>query len=328
MRLLGARREQPQELRLVGPQLEVPRPDRGEQLRDRVPDVPLQVAVSRAVVGALDLLRGSLGRDGEDVDEVRDPRLVLGTPDLATGVGHRRAELPPDRLRVVEQPHRPLFGAAGRRHLLPRLLEVHDPRTDLRVDALGDRERLAEASVEPLRDVPRELEVLALVVPDRDPVGLVQEDVAGHQDGVGEQPGRHELALLGLVLELRHPPELAVARHGREQPTRLGVRGDVALGEHRRASGVEPGRDEHREQVEGLLVQVARVVLDRDRVEVDDAEERLSELLRARVLAEPSDVVAEMLVAGGLDAREDPHSTPFARLRRPKGVLDALAAAG
>ena len=54
---------------------------------------------------------------------------------------------------------------------------------------------------------------------------------------------------------------------------------------------------------------------------------RLAELLGAGVLAEPADVVAEMLVAGGLDAREDLHSTPFARLRRPKGVLDALSAA-
>ena len=31
----------------------------------------------------------------------------------------------------------------------------------------------------------------------------------------------------------------------------------------------------------------------------------------ARVLAEAADVVAEMLVAGGLDAREDPHGSSF-----------------
>ena len=54
-----------------------------------------------------------------------------------------------------------------------------------------------------------------------------------------------------LLLELRHPPELPVARHRREQPRRLGVRGHVALAEDRRALRVEPGREQHRREVEG-----------------------------------------------------------------------------
>jgi hypothetical protein len=42
-------------------------------------------------------------------------------------------------------------------------------------------------------------------------------------------------------------------------------------------------------------------------MEVDDAEERLPELLGGGVLAKASAVVAEVLRAGGLDAGEDPH---------------------
>ena len=80
----------------------------------------------------------------------------------------------------------------------------------LRVDAPGHDERLAEARVEALGDVARELEVLALVVADRDDVGLVEEDVARHQHRVREEAGGDELALLRLLLELRHP-----ARAGR-----------------------------------------------------------------------------------------------------------------
>ena len=297
-----------------------------EELDHRLPDIELEVAVPRPVVRPLDLLGRAVSGDRENVDEVCHTRLVVAPSDLASRVGHRRAELLPDHVGIVEQPHRPLLGAAGRRHLPRRLLEIHDPRADVRVDALRDHERLPEAGVEPLRDVPRELEVLALVVADRDAVGLVEQDVAGHQHGVREEPRRHELALVGLVLELGHPPELAVARDGREQPTRLGMRGDVALGEHRRALRVEPGRDEHREQVERFLVQVARVVLDGDRVEVDDAEERLAELLCPRVLAEAADVVAEMLVAGGLDAREDPHGFLSSRFAAERN-LDAFGRA-
>ena len=74
--------------------------------------------------------------------------------------------------------------------------------------------------------------MLALVVADRHRVGLVEQDVAGHQDRIGEEPGGDELLLLALVFELRHP---AAARRSSstaaEQPRRFRVRGHVALEE-------------------------------------------------------------------------------------------------
>ena len=207
----------------------------------------------------------------------------------------------------------------GLAHLPLRILEIHDPRADLGVDAFGDREHLAVAGVEPLRDVARQLEVLALVVADRNDVGLVQEDVPGHQHRVLEQRGRDELLLVALLLELRHPAQLAVARGRAEQPRRLGVRGHLALHEHRRAVGIEPGREQHRRDVQRQTMQLGRVVLDRDRVQVDDAEEGLALLLRARVLAEPARVVAERRLAGRLDAGED------SLAHRPSRKLSAIA---
>ena len=203
--------------------------------------------------------------------------------------------------------HRSLRRAAGRRHLPLGVLQVHDPRAHLGIDALGQLERLAEAAVEAHGDVAGQLEMLPLVVADRDDVGLVEQDVARHQHRIGEERGRDELALLGLLLELRHPLQLAEARDRAEQPRGLGVRGHVALCEDGRALGVEPGREQHRRQVERLLAEVVGVVLDADRVQVDDAEEPLALLLGRRVLAEAADQVAEVLVAGGLDAGEDAH---------------------
>ena len=125
--------------------------------------------------------------------------------------------------------------------------------------------------------------------------------------------------LVGLVLELGHPVQLAEARHGAQQPSRLGVRGDVALREDGRALGVEPGREQHRREVERLLAEIVRVVLDADRVEVDDAEEALAALLRRRVLAEAADQVAEVLVARGLDAGKDAHLCSICTRFRRKG---------
>ena len=62
---------------------------------------------------------------------------------------------------------------------------------------LGDHERVAEAVVEPDGDVARELEVLALVVAHGDPLGVVGEDVGGHEHRVVEQPDAHRLLALG-----------------------------------------------------------------------------------------------------------------------------------
>ena len=61
---------------------------------------------------------------------------------------------------------------------------------------LGHDERLAEVVVETDRDVARELDVLALVVADRDFLGVVEEDVGDHQHRVVEQPDAHELLAL------------------------------------------------------------------------------------------------------------------------------------
>ena len=171
--------------------------------------------------------------------------------------------------------HRSLRRAASGRHLPLGLLQIHDPRADLREDALGDRERLAVALVEALGDVPRELEMLALVVADRNLVGLVEEDVAGHQSRVREHAGADEILLLPPVLELGHPAQLTEARGRAEQPSRLRMRGDVTLDEDGRAVGVE-ARCEHGRKVERALAEIVGVVRDRDRVEVDDAEERLA----------------------------------------------------
>ena len=52
---------------------------------------------------------------------------------------------------------------------------------------LGQPQRLAEAAVEALGDVAGELEVLALVVAHRNPVGVVEQDVGRLQHRVGEE---------------------------------------------------------------------------------------------------------------------------------------------
>ena len=144
--------------------------------------------------------------------------------------------------------------------------------------------------------------MLALVVADRHDVGLVEQDVARHQDGVGEEAGGDEVLAFALLLELSHAAELSEPGDGREQPSRLGVRRHMALQEERRALRLEADGEEQRRQVERAVVEVLRVVVDGDRVQVDDAEEGVARLLRRDVLAHRADVVADVFGTRGLDA--------------------------
>ena len=71
---------------------------------------------------------------------------------------------------------------------------------------------------------------------------------------------------------------------------------------------VEPGGEQDRGRVVGELAQLGRVVGDGRRVQVDDAVDRLAAILALDVLADCTDVVAEVLASGRLYAAEDPHA--------------------
>ena len=73
-------------------------------------------------------------------------------------------------------------------------------------------------------------------------------------------------------------------------------------------SGSRPGGEQDRRRVVEPLAELGRVVGDRDRVQVDDAVDRLAPVLALDVLADRADVVAEVLAPGRLDAAEDPHA--------------------
>ena len=97
-----------------------------------------------------------------------------------------------------------------------------------------------EVVVELLGDVARKLEVLLLVLADRHVRGVIEQNVGGHQIGIGEQSDRGVLAVLArLLLELGHPVEPAEPGDAIEHPGELGVTGDLALNEDDAAS---PGR--------------------------------------------------------------------------------------
>ena len=168
----------------------------------------------------------------------------------------------------------------------------------------GDRFRVV--IVEFGGDVAGQLQMLLLVVPHRHMGGLVEQDVGGHQRGIGQKPERDVLGIFPrLVLELGHAVHPADPRDAVEDPRQFGVLDDLALVENDMGFGVDPRRDERRGDLAGGAAQFVGVLPDGDRVHVDDAIDALMGLLQRHETADGAEIVAQVQVARGLDAGKD-----------------------
>ena len=255
-----------------------------------------------------------LACDREDFDQIGDAGLLGRAFDLAAGVGDRALELLENRGRLVEHVHGALLGATGGGHLARGVLQVHDARADLGDAVLGHHQHVlasAKAGVEAPRHVAHQLQVLALVLANGHLVGAVGEHVGGLQHRVDEQAGRHQLALLDrLVAELVHALQASQLGHRAQQPAQLAVLGHVALAKQDAARRVETCGEQQCGEVIQAAAQLRGLIGDGDRVQVDDAIQRLAAILTGDVLADRADVVAQVLGARGLDAGEDAHGEP------------------
>ena len=149
------------------------------------------------------------------------------------------------------------------------MLQVHDPGGD-GDGMLRHHERLAVAVVEAVRQVAGQLEMLALVVTHRHLLGVVEQDVGRLQRGIGEQSRRHEVGLIGLLLELRHPPQPA-ERRGAPITQLSSACSATWLCTNSVHLGVETRRHQDLRDLDDLGAQHRRVLGDRESVEVDDA---------------------------------------------------------
>ena len=103
--------------------------------------------------------------------------------------------------------------------------EVHHSRTGCGCHGLRNDEGLSESVIEAQGNIASDLDVLPLIVSDRNFLRVVQEDVCGLERGVGEESSRDEVGLLlcRLVLELSHSTEFPEAHRALHDPAQLGV---------------------------------------------------------------------------------------------------------
>ena len=185
------------------------------------------------------------------------------------------------------------------------MLEIHDPGTHLGESRLGNHQGVPEPVVEPDGQFTGQLEVLALVVSDRYPFGVVEQDVGALEDRVGEQTNPHRILAVTLLLELGHPAQLAHGGGALEQPGHLNVLGDVALHEQGAALGIQSGGQEIERRLVGAGPQFVRVDVQGEGMEVDDGVEAVVGILVGNPIADRPQVIPQMEVATGLEAGQN-----------------------
>src|SRR5260221_1250603 len=81
--------------------------------------------------------------------------------------------------------------------------------------------------------------------------------------------------------------------------------GHHALVEDDAALGIDAGGDIGRRHLARLRAQLVRVLRQCQRMQVDDAEDAVVVALQRDPVSDGAEIIAEMQIAGGLDARED-----------------------
>src|SRR5262245_36371470 len=148
--------------------------------------------------------------------------------------------------------------------------------------------------------------MLLLILAHRNMSRLVGEDIRRHQVRIGVETDGRVLAILArLLLELGHAVEPAKPRHAIEYPGELRMSRRLTLIEDGVLTRIDSGGDESRRNLPRLLLQLLWILPGRNRMHIDDAVDAVETVLQLNPVPDGAEIIAEMEICGGLDARED-----------------------
>ena len=294
-------------IRFIGKNLAVLGLDGGQRVGGDLGDSHLEVAVALALKLGGDLVHALAGEGAVDGHEVGNAGLIFAVEaDAAVGIGDGALAFAHDGVLVVSHQDEGVDVGVGLAHLLGRLGQGHDLGAGGRDVALGQDEGIAVDAVEAAGDVAGDLQMLGLVLAHGDEVGVIDQNVGCHQDGVGEQAAVDVIGVFGaLILELGHAGQLTELGVAGQHPGQLGVGRHVALDEEDMLLGIDADGQQQGGQLAGAAAQLSGVLADGQRVEVSDHIQAVVVRLQQGPVAHRADIVAQGGRAGGLDARKD-----------------------
>lgn len=264
-----------------------------------------------AVLGALELGfecgDGGIGGGGKDSEEVGNARFVVGAADIGAGVGDSGANFLADDSGGIEEEKAAGLIGVRLRHFAGGILERFDAGGGFGDIDIRHFKGVGISGIELNGEVAAEFDMLFLVFADGDAIGVVEEDIGGHEDGIKQQACADEVcvAALRFILKLGHAFELAERAEAAEDPCEFIVADDVALGEQVAFGGIEAAGDVHCEGTVRGLAQFGGFIGEGDCVLIDDTEKALKVIDERTPIGDGAEKVAEVEVAGGLSAGED-----------------------
>ena len=155
--------------------------------------------------------------------------------------------------------------------------------------------------IEPNGDVARELEVLFLVLPDRHHVGVVEQDVGGHQHRVVEGSGIWRLSSGERVFVGMSAFELTCREEAAQHPGELEDFRNRRLAIEERAFRIQSTSEPGSGDIEDVTAEGDWVADRRQRVIVGDEVERSKALDQRKRRPDRSEIVSKVRSVGGLD---------------------------
>ena len=147
--------------------------------------------------------------------------------------------------------------------------------------------------------------MLLLILADGDVVGLIQQNIRRHEGRIGEEAAVYVVGILrAFVLELRHAAQLAEHGVAVEYPAKLRVLVHMALKKEHVFLRVKPAGDILRKLGSGAAAQLGRVLAHGERVQVGHEIKAIKFVRKSSPVSYGAEVVAEVQVAGRLDARK------------------------
>ena len=269
-------------------------------------DNGLEVAVAFACKFGFDFGHRFSCNSGINGHQVADTGLVLTEADHRFAVGDGALELLEDDIFLVENGNRGFGIGVGLAHLAGGVLQAHNACPGFGEVTFRQLEDFAVVVVEAGRDVTRELQMLGLVSTYGHIVGLIEQDVPGHQSRIGEKTGVDVFGMFaGFILELGHAAKLAKLGAAAHKPAHFRMAPDMALDEDQTFFRVNAAGEQQGECLQGLLFALGRINMNGQGVQVSDEVIAVVLLLHLLPVLHSSEVVAQREDAGGLNAREN-----------------------
>ena len=206
-------------------------------------------------------LTGHSGVNGHQIGHTGLIFLIIAHAVLRIRVGDGTLELLHHHFRRIHQQYTAGVLILRFGHFGGGVGQAHNTGANLGNKGFGNLEHVAVDAVKAASDHMGQFHVLLLIFAHRHQVGLIQQNITGHQAGIGKQTCIDIICVLGgLVLKLGHARQFAKHRVAIQHPAQLRMLMHMALDEQGVLLGIQTTGNVLRQLLQGSTAQIRRIL--------------------------------------------------------------------